>query len=97
MTYYVYTARLLAYRIAESLEEDLPQEDFDVLEQVWTRLDRYNAWATECLALANTSTAEGDASMTLSALKVCFSVCLSFEPFASRADSEDSLDSPLSW
>ncbi|GAA5991063.1 hypothetical protein JCM5350_005413 [Sporobolomyces pararoseus] len=74
VTYYVYTARLLAYRIAESFEEDLPQEDFDVLEQVWTRLDRYNAWATECLALANTSTAEGDASMTLSALKSAFVV-----------------------
>ncbi|GAA5991061.1 hypothetical protein JCM5350_005412 [Sporobolomyces pararoseus] len=53
--FYVYSARLLAHLAVESITASSAQRDFDNLEQIWSRMDRFNTWSTGALDLLQLS------------------------------------------
>jgi hypothetical protein len=72
MTFYVYTARLLAYHAAQVSNSVTCQQTFEVLQKVWDRSDTYNAWIGDCYALMQTPEAAHVSAADLAVLQVSF-------------------------
>jgi len=84
MTYYIFTARLLANHVAENPDSSTVQQTFEVLQEVWDRSDIYNAWISDCYALIQTPGATRIGAADSAVLEVSLS-CFFFLGILNRA------------
>lgn len=84
MTYYIFTARLLANHVAENPDSSIVQQTFEVLQEVWDRSDIYNAWISDCYALIQTPGATRISAADSAVLAVSLS-CFFFLGILNRA------------